>query len=103
MGATIRKIDTVFSSGVIVITALLLAENRSIMGIVHTIFVVVYWGKDGFSIGSWGGVIRGRGSSGDGTGDSQKAGRKSELKLTNKPMILNPLLIFDHLKFYVVL
>ena len=75
LDTTIGKVDTVFSSSVIVITALLLAENGSVVGIVDTIFVVVHWGEDGLS---WG-IAGGWGSSGDGTGNSQKAGGNSDL------------------------
>jgi hypothetical protein len=81
LDTTVGKVDTVFSSGVIVITALLLAENWSVSGIVYSIFVVVHWGKDGLSsIRSRGGVVGSWGSSGDGRGNSQKAGGKSKLK-----------------------
>lgn len=44
LDTTIGKVDTVFSSGVIVVTALLLAENWSVSGIIYSIFVVVHWG-----------------------------------------------------------
>jgi hypothetical protein len=76
LDTTVGKVNTVFSSGIVVITALLLAENGSITGIVDTIFIVVHWGEDGLS-----GVIRGRrGPSRDGTGSSQKAGGNNDLK-----------------------
>ena len=81
LNTTVGKVDTVFSSGVIVITALLLAENWSVSGIIYSIFVVVHWGEDGFlSIRSRGGVVGSWGSSGDGGGNSQKAGGNSKLK-----------------------
>jgi len=80
LDTTVRKVDTVFSSGVIIITALLLAENWSVSGIVYSIFVVVHWGKDGLSsIRSRGGVVGSWGSSRDGRGNSQEAGGKSKL------------------------
>ena len=81
LDTTVGKVDTVFSSSVIVITALLLAENWSVSGIVYSIFVVVHWGKDGLSsIRSRGGVVGSWGSSRDGRGNSQEAGGKSKLK-----------------------
>ena len=79
LDTTVGKVDTVFSSGVIVITALLLAENWSVSGIVYSIFVVVHWGKDGLIIRSRGGVVGSWGSSG--SGNSQEAGGKSKLKM----------------------
>ena len=78
LDTTVGKVDTVFSSSVIVITALLLAENWSVSGIVYSIFVVVHWGKDGLIIRSRGGVVGSWGSSGSGNG--QEAGGKSKLK-----------------------
>ena len=80
LDTTVGKVDTVFSSSVIVITALLLAENWSVSGIVYSIFVVVHWGKDGLIIRSRGGVVGSWGSSRDGSGNSQEAGGKSKLK-----------------------
>ena len=75
LNTTVGKVNTVFSSSIVVITALLLAENGSVVGIVDTIFVVIHWGEDGLS----GGIAGGWGSSGDGTGNSQKAGGNSDL------------------------
>merc|ERR1719464_2722562 len=79
LDTTVGKVDTVFSSCVIVVTALLLAENWSISGIIYSIFVVVHWGKDGLIISSRGGVVGSWGSSRDGSGNSQEAGGKSKL------------------------
>ena len=79
LDTTVGKVNTVFSSGIVVITALLLAENGSITGIVDTIFIVIHWGKDRFGSG---GVPRGL-CGGHGTGDSQKAGGNSELEWQN--------------------
>ena len=84
LDATVGKVDTVFSSGVIVITALLLAENWSVSGIVYSIFVIVHWGKDGLIIRSRGGVVGSWGSSRDGSSNSQKAGGNSKLKMNLK-------------------
>ena len=81
MDTTVRKVNTVFSSGVIVITALLLAENWAVSGIVYSIFVIVHWGKDGLIIRSRGGVVGSWGSSRDGSSNSQKAGGNSKLKM----------------------
>ena len=87
LDTTVGKVDTVFSSGVIVITALLLAENWSVSGIVYSIFVVVHWGKDGLIIRSRGGVVGSWGSSG--SGNSQEAGGKSKLKTNLEVQPLN--------------
>ena len=80
LDTTVGKVDTVFSSCVIVVTALLLAENWSISGIIYSIFIIVHWGKDGLIIRSRGGVVGSWGSSRDGSGNSQEAGGKSKLK-----------------------
>jgi len=56
--SAIRKVDSVFSGGVVVASLLLLGENGSVVGIVDSILVVVVDGSGwvGVSIGSRGSV-----------------------------------------------
>ena len=57
-----------------------MAESSAGVSVVDTILVSVNWGKDGFSIGSRGGMVWGRGASGGSSGNSQQASGKSNLK-----------------------
>ena len=57
-----------------------MAESGTRISVIDTILVSVNWGKDGFSIGSGGWVVRGRGASGGSSGNSQQASGKSNLK-----------------------
>ena len=72
----IGQVDTVFSSGIVVVTALLLAESSSRVRILHSVFVVVHGGKNGvFVVWGGGGVVRGRViGKGRGGGESQDSG-----------------------------
>ena len=78
----IGQVDTVFSGGIVVVTALLLAESSTGVGILHSVFVVVHGGKNGFFVvRGGGGVVRG-GVVGKGRpgGKSQDSGGGENLK-----------------------
>lgn len=46
LDTAVRKVNSVLSAGVVVSTVLLLGENSSgVLGVVHSILVVVYWRK----------------------------------------------------------
>jgi len=84
LDTAIGKIDTVFTSGVIVVSGFSLGEHWAIMRIIYTVLVVVYWGSNGFSItGSWvRGMIRGWwGMIGKGrSGSNGQKGREGHLQ-----------------------
>lgn len=84
LDTAIGKIDTVFTSGVIVISGFSLGEHWAIMRIIYTILVVVHWGSNGFGItGSWvRGMIRGWwGMVGKGrSGSNGQKGREGHLQ-----------------------
>lgn len=46
LDTTIREVDTVLSSGVVVCTVLLMVEDSArVLGVIHSILVIVYWRK----------------------------------------------------------
>ena len=85
LDTAIGKIDTVFTSGIIVVSGFSLGEHWAIMRIIYTVLVVVYWGSNGFSItGSWvRGMIRGWwGMIGKGrSGSNGQKGREGHLEI----------------------
>lgn len=89
LDTAIGQVDTVFSGGIVVVTALLLAESSTGVGILHSVFVVVHGGKNGvFVVRGGGGVVRG-GVVGKGRpgGKSQDSGGGENLKWTQKNLI----------------
>jgi len=63
LDTAIREVDTVLSTGVVVCTVLLMVEDSArVLGVIHSILVIVYWRK------VWVGLlrcwVRGRGPSG---------------------------------------
>ena len=82
LDTAVGKVDSVLALGVVVVTALSLAETSSGVSIIDSILVVVHWGEDGLGIRSRGGVVGGGVvSHGQGGGDSQEGSGKSDLKL----------------------